>query len=70
MLFGVVLIVAIVLLSVAAYKKFYGYWTQRDVEGPTPLPFFGNLLDLVMGRKHYGIIYGEIYKYGEYGSNQ
>lgn len=49
------------------YKKNYSYWSSRGVNGPTPLPFFGNFhlymlrpipdVDYELGVKH-GRVYG------------
>lgn len=49
-------------LALLSYFNSYGYWKRRGIEGPRPLPFFGNLFEFVVGKKHYGTIYGEIYK--------
>lgn len=57
-----ILIFLVFLLALFAYKSHYGYWAQRGIDGPTPLPFFGNLFEYVMGRRHYGDVYGEIYR--------
>lgn len=57
------LLIAIVIgLAVAAYQKFYCYWSRRGIEGPRPIPLFGNLFSFVTGRKHFSEIYTEIYK--------
>lgn len=49
-------------LLLIGYLLQYGYWRRRGVDGPVPVPLFGNLLDYVLGRKHYGEVYGEIYR--------
>lgn len=58
-----VLLVLVLLLAIGSCFSHYRYWRRRGVEGPTPLPFYGNLFEYVMGRKHYGDVYGEIYRY-------
>ena len=56
------LIGVLVGVSVAAYQQIYGYWKKRGVEGPAPVPLFGNLFEYITGKKHFGEVYGEIYR--------
>lgn len=38
------------------------YWKRRNVIGPVPLPIFGNMLNYLLKKQHYGEVYQEIYK--------
>lgn len=55
---------AVAVLVVCLYFKYKcSYWARRKVDGPAPLPIFGNLFDFVVTKKkHFGEIYQEIYK--------
>ncbi|KAJ8714473.1 hypothetical protein PYW07_002698 [Mythimna separata] len=44
------------------FTKNYNYWKARNVKGPTPIPFFGNFIDVFFRRKHVGVLFSEIYK--------
>lgn len=56
------LLTSVIVLLIAAYQHHYGYWKRRGIVGPRAVPFFGNLFEYVIARKHYGDIYGDIYK--------
>ncbi|XP_012055383.1 PREDICTED: cytochrome P450 6a2-like [Atta cephalotes] len=39
----------------------FDYWTSCGINGPKPIPFFGNIVDFLMGKKNMGDFYKEIY---------
>lgn len=39
----------------------FDYWTSRGINGPKPIPFFGNIVEFLMGKKNMGDFYKEIY---------
>jgi len=39
----------------------FDYWTSRGINGPKPIPFFGNVAEFILGKKCMGDIYKEIY---------
>lgn len=43
-------------------QKQLSYWSSLNVDGPTPLPFFGNMLPYFQMKKHFGEVYDDIYK--------
>lgn len=52
------------ILLYAAYVYFtstFNYWKNLGVPGPEPVPFFGNLKDTVLGRKHNSELFKEMY---------
>ena len=55
---------AIAVLVVCLYFKYkYSFWARRKIDGPPPLPIFGNFFDYVVTKKkHFSEIYQEIYK--------
>lgn len=54
---------AVVALVFCLYFKWqFSYWKRHNIEGPSPVPIFGNMMDYVLMRKHYGVIYNEIYR--------
>ncbi|XP_035794485.1 probable cytochrome P450 308a1 [Anopheles albimanus] len=58
------LYVALTVLAVCLYFKWAcSYWHRvGNVAGPKPLPLFGNLLEQLTGRKHFGEIFEEMYR--------
>jgi cytochrome P450 family 6 len=40
----------------------FDYWTSRGVIGPKPIPFFGNVIDYMLGKKCMGDFYRDIYE--------
>lgn len=55
---------AIFLIAVWATLKWsLGYWKRRGVDGPSPLPFVGNMKDYLMGKMHFGLVFDRIYKW-------
>ncbi|XP_011878211.1 PREDICTED: cytochrome P450 6a2-like [Vollenhovia emeryi] len=39
----------------------FAYWTSRGVNGPKPIPFFGNIANFMLGNNSLGGFYKEIY---------
>lgn len=39
----------------------FNYWTSRGVNGPKPVPFFGNVTEFMLGKKCMGNIYKDVY---------
>lgn len=61
---NMILLLTIVLLTIGYLLiSHLNYWKKQNVVGPKPLPFFGNMLEYFLAKKHYGEIYAEIYKY-------
>ncbi|XP_053684902.1 probable cytochrome P450 308a1 [Sabethes cyaneus] len=58
------LYVALAVLAVCVYYKWYcSYWRRTgNIDGPQPLPLFGNMFEQIVGRKHFGEIFEEIYR--------
>ena len=61
------LIVTLVVYAIYSYKKTYSFWSSRGVNGPTPIPFFGNSVTYILNsvpeidfkyQKLYGKMYG------------
>lgn len=60
---GVLIICAIYVLSKSWNLLKLDYWSKRGVIGPKPSLIFGNIWDMMTGKKAMGEIYVEIYKY-------
>ncbi|KAJ8718389.1 hypothetical protein PYW08_002626 [Mythimna loreyi] len=43
------------------FTRNFNYWKARNVKGPTPIPFFGNFIDVFFRRKHVGMLFSELY---------
>uniref|UniRef100_A0A8D8FWS3 Probable cytochrome P450 308a1 n=1 Tax=Culex pipiens TaxID=7175 RepID=A0A8D8FWS3_CULPI len=58
------LYVALGVLAICLYFKWScSHWRRiGNVDGPSPLPLFGNTLEQVLGTKHFGEIFDEVYK--------
>lgn len=56
-----ILIVSALLILFSKFKQ--NFWSSRGITGPFAWPFFGNLIEVVVGRKHYCEVYQDIYKY-------
>ncbi|XP_052872306.1 probable cytochrome P450 308a1 [Anopheles cruzii] len=58
------LCVALAVLAVCLYFKWsMSYWQRvGKVAGPKPLPIFGNQLEQLTGKKHFGEIFEEMYR--------
>lgn len=56
----ITVIISVVIIHLT--YKHYNCWNYQNVDGPKPLPFFGNMLQYFLAEKHYGEIYAEIYK--------
>ncbi|CAO1429334.1 unnamed protein product [Diamesa serratosioi] len=57
------LVIALAVMVICLYFKYVcSYWTRRKIDGPSPLPIFGNLFEFIITKKkHFGEIYEEIY---------
>lgn len=57
--------IAIVVLAICLYFKYKcSYWSRKKIDGPAPLPLFGNFFDFVVTKKkHFGEIEREIYEW-------
>lgn len=57
------LCIALAVLAICLYFKWScSYWRRvGNVDGPQPLPIFGNGLEQITGAKHFGEIFEEIY---------
>lgn len=58
------LYIALAVLAVCLYFKWScSYWRRvGNVDGPQPLPIFGNGLEQITGAKHFGEIFEEVYR--------
>jgi len=52
---------AILLLLYYYITYDFDYWTSRGVNGPKPVPFFGNIADFIIGRACLGDIFKRMY---------
>ncbi|XP_026741279.1 cytochrome P450 6B6-like [Trichoplusia ni] len=55
----------VIALFYAVYYFFtrnFNYWKKRNVRGPEPVPFFGNMKESALRQKNVGIVIHEIYK--------
>ncbi|XP_070508374.1 cytochrome P450 6k1-like [Chironomus tepperi] len=59
----ITVILAIIILLLCLYFKYqFSFWTRHNIEGPPPVPIFGNLHEFILTKKkHFGEIYNEIY---------
>lgn len=53
--------VVIVYLIYYYFTADFNYWTSRGVNGPRPVPFFGNTAEFMLGKKCMGDLYKDIY---------
>ncbi|XP_013174122.1 PREDICTED: cytochrome P450 6B5-like [Papilio xuthus] len=44
------------------FTRNFNYWKERNVVGPKPVVFFGNIMESVIRRKHLLMIYKDIYE--------
>ncbi|XP_072938212.1 cytochrome P450 6B5-like [Epargyreus clarus] len=58
------LLVGLLVIFLSLYYYFtrtFNYWKVRNVVGPKPKAFFGNLMESALRRKNMGIVFKEIY---------
>lgn len=55
---------AVVVLMICLYFKFkLSFWARKKVEGPPPVPIFGNVIEnIVTKQKHLGEVFRDIYE--------
>ncbi|KPI99684.1 PREDICTED: cytochrome P450 6B5-like [Papilio xuthus] len=61
MLYLLVTLASALTLLYFYFTRTFNYWKDRNVAGPKPLPFFGNLKDTTLRRKHAAIVFKSIY---------
>lgn len=61
MMYPLVFVAVLFTLLYFYFTRTFNYWKSRNVAGPKPLPFFGNIKDSVLRRKPLPIIYKSIY---------
>ncbi|KAH9628325.1 hypothetical protein HF086_018257 [Spodoptera exigua] len=44
------------------FTRTFNYWKSRNVPGPEPIPFFGNIKESVLRQKNIGVVIHDIYK--------
>ncbi|XP_063369398.1 cytochrome P450 6B5-like [Cydia amplana] len=60
----ILIITFVICLGYSVYQhftKFNDYWLKRNVRGPKPTFFFGNIKDSVLRKKPVGVVFKEIY---------
>ncbi|KAH9628324.1 hypothetical protein HF086_018256 [Spodoptera exigua] len=63
-MFGINLLLVILVLCCCLYLYFtrtFNYWKKRNIRGPKPIVFFGNIKDSALRKKNHGIVIQEIY---------
>ncbi|XP_035447005.2 cytochrome P450 6B2 isoform X7 [Spodoptera frugiperda] len=63
-MFVINLSLVIIVLCICLYYYFtrtFNYWKKRNVRGPKPTVFFGNIKDAALRKKNHGIVIQEIY---------
>ncbi|XP_059617375.1 cytochrome P450 6j1-like [Phlebotomus argentipes] len=51
------------IVAIYLYFKWHlSFFERRGIAGPKPLPFIGNMWDYVTGKKHFGHVFGDIYR--------
>lgn len=62
MVLALLLLLALVVGLVVYVQRNRTYWSRRDVDGPSPLPLFGNMWNYLLKKQHYGEVYHDIYE--------
>lgn len=62
MLFLSLILLFIVYLLYYYFTRNFNYWKNRNVPGPTPVPFFGNLMESALRRTHISSVLKNIYE--------
>lgn len=44
------------------FTRNFNFWKNKNVPGPKPVPFFGNIMESVIRRKHLILVYKDIYE--------
>ncbi|XP_013140389.1 PREDICTED: cytochrome P450 6B5-like [Papilio polytes] len=56
-----VILLSIIILLYSYFTRTFNYWKNKNVKGPAPIVFFGNLLESTRRRKNVGVVFKEIY---------
>ncbi|XP_055688175.1 cytochrome P450 6j1-like [Lutzomyia longipalpis] len=57
------LYIALGVLAICLYFKWsLSFWKRKNVEAPPPLPIVGNMGEVIIQKKHYGVVCDEIYR--------
>lgn len=56
--------IAVFVLILCLYFKYkLSFWARKKVEGPPPIPIFGNIIEsILMKQKHVGEILKDVYE--------
>lgn len=60
-MYSVLVVATLVVTTYFYFTRTFDYWKKRNVVGPKPLPFFGNLFDSVLRREHIITVLRNIY---------
>uniref|UniRef100_V5GJG1 Putative cytochrome P450 6a23 n=1 Tax=Anoplophora glabripennis TaxID=217634 RepID=V5GJG1_ANOGL len=61
----IAIVIALLAGLIAYYKWTFAYWKQNGFEGPEPSIPFGNVSDLILGKRHLGEMWKDVYFYAE-----
>lgn len=61
MWFWIQIFVAIICVVYYYFTRTFNYWKTRNVSGPVPIPFFGNIKEMALRKKHQAVAIKDIY---------